>query len=82
MIDRVIQQFEEINTVLKGNNPELSLLDLVSDFQESLDDLKEEFIEIRDEANLLECLRNAGVDNWEGWDFAMDEYHELYSEED
>jgi hypothetical protein len=37
---------------------------------------KKEYEEFLDDARLLNCLRNAGVDNWEGWDIAMDEYHE------
>lgn len=24
---------------------------------------------------LLQCLRHAGVDNWDGWDFALEEYN-------
>ena len=29
----------------------------------------------------LECLRNAGVDNWPGWDDAMQEYREELKKE-
>lgn len=36
----------------------------------------EEYLQLQDDARLLNCLRNAGVDNWEGWDFALEEYHE------
>lgn len=26
---------------------------------------------------LFTCLQNAGVDNWDGWDFAMEEFHSI-----
>ena len=28
----------------------------------------------------LECLESAGVDNWGGYDYARDEYHEALKE--
>jgi hypothetical protein len=41
---------------------------------------KAEYDELQDDATLLNCLRNAGVDNWDGWDFAIEEYQELTGE--
>lgn len=41
---------------------------------------KAEYDELQDDAMLLNCLRNAGVDNWDGWDFAIEEYQELTGE--
>lgn len=35
---------------------------------------KKEYMMLLDYARLLNCLRNAGVDNWDGWDFALEEY--------
>lgn len=32
-------------------------------------------------SELLECLDNAGVDNWDGYDYARELYNELYPEE-
>jgi hypothetical protein len=37
---------------------------------------REEYEELRDRDRLLTCLENAGVDNWDGWDTAIDEYNE------
>ena len=37
---------------------------------------QEEYDQLVDDALLLNCLRNAGVDNWDGWDFAIEAYHE------
>lgn len=36
----------------------------------------EEYDALIADQNLLEALRNAGVDNWEGWDDAIDALHE------
>lgn len=38
---------------------------------------KERYEELLDAENLLDALQCAGVDNWEGYDYAM----ELYEEE-
>lgn len=35
-----------------------------------------EYNKLMDSQNLLTCLQNAGVDNWEGYDFAMEDFHE------
>lgn len=39
---------------------------------------KEEYDSLIEDQRFLECLRNAGVDNWEGYDYAM----ELLDEDD
>ena len=33
-----------------------------------------EYEDLLDESALLTCLRNAGVDNWDGWDYALEAY--------
>ena len=33
-----------------------------------------EYTELCEESRLLNCLRNAGVANWDGWDFAIEEF--------
>lgn len=38
---------------------------------------KKEYERLKDNAKFLQALQNAGVDNWEGYDFAI----ELYGEE-
>lgn len=35
-----------------------------------------EYEELLDNQRLLEALRAAGVDNWSGWDFAIEIYNE------
>lgn len=44
--------------------------------------LKEDFEEMQRELYMLECLRAAGVDNWDGYDYAIDEYRKKYPESD
>lgn len=34
------------------------------------------------DVNFLDCLRGAGVDNWEGYDFALESFYEMYPEDD
>lgn len=35
---------------------------------------KEEYDELSDDSLFLSCLRGAGVDNWDGYSFAQEEY--------
>ena len=37
---------------------------------------KEEYESLKKDSEILDCLRACGVDNWQGWDDAMDMYHE------
>jgi hypothetical protein len=34
-----------------------------------------EYVTLLSDQRLLNCLRNAGVDNWDGWDSALEEFH-------
>lgn len=36
----------------------------------------EEYEELLADSKLLNCLLNAGVDNWDGYDFALEEYND------
>lgn len=37
--------------------------------------LQSKLSQLEEDSRLLECLRNAGVDNWDGYDFALEEFH-------
>jgi hypothetical protein len=37
---------------------------------------KKEYDKLLDDSHLLSCLRAAGVDNWDGWDNAIDLYND------
>ena len=39
-----------------------------------------EYKMLKDDRLLLKCLYNVGVDNWSGYDIAIDEYNELGGE--
>ncbi len=41
---------------------------------------KKEFDSLQEDSLMLVALQNAGVDNWQGYDFAMDLFNE-YKEE-
>lgn len=43
---------------------------------------KSEYDELQHDSNFLNCLRAAGVDNWDGYDFAREEFNEQFPEED
>lgn len=36
---------------------------------------KEEYDELLESQRFLECLEHAGVDNWDGYEFAQEEYN-------
>ncbi len=44
--------------------------------QELVTITEEEYQSLKEDARLLQCLRAAGVDNWEGWDDAIDIFNE------
>ena len=39
---------------------------------------KKEYDNLLKSLHLLECLENAGVDNWVGWDIASTEHQRVY----
>lgn len=43
---------------------------------------KDEYDELLKEQAFLDCLRAAGVDNWEGYDFAIEEFQSQYPDDD
>lgn len=42
---------------------------------------KRYFAQLVDDSLFLNCLRNQGVNNWDGWDKACEEYEEVKTEE-
>lgn len=45
--------------------------------EETVTITKSEYVRLRQDSELLGCLEAAGVDNWAGWDYAM----EMFTEE-
>lgn len=40
-----------------------------------------EYDELLKDQAFLECLQGTGVDNWDGYDFALESYQEQYPDE-
>lgn len=56
---------------------DLSGQDRVADsIMSYIEGLKSKIAELEDDADLLSCLRAAGVDNWDGYDYAIELYEE------
>ena len=43
---------------------------------------KKEYESLLEDADKLACLESCGVDNWCGWDDAMEMFHEIGEEKD
>jgi hypothetical protein len=41
----------------------------------------EEYEELVEDQQFLLCLQGAGVDNWSGYDYAVEDYRENYGED-
>ena len=55
---------------------------IVEDFSENVVILSEkEYIQLMKDSKLLEILYGHHVDNWEGWDFAMEEFSNIPDDE-
>jgi hypothetical protein len=80
---RKAAQIAEQTKPFKGHDT-TSLMPTVRTMAEDRADLEGDTITIRtseyhrlcEDALMLSCLRAAGVDNWEGWGDAMDDYHQ------
>ena len=42
--------------------------------EETITIMMKEYKDLQDNRELLLCLQGAGVDNWSGYDYAMEEY--------
>ena len=49
--------------------------------EETVTITKKEYDSLKDDSFLLQCLQNAGVNNWGGYDFAMEEYNQGNNED-
>jgi hypothetical protein len=80
MIKDMLLEYTELQAELSKLELSSEVMDMVHTFQERLDGLAEEIEEAYTDSDLLYCLRNAGVDNWDGWDFAIEEYESMHPE--
>ena len=49
---------------------------MVNNMEETITITKKEYEQLQRDQWLLECLRGAGVDNWEGYDYAIEMMNE------
>ena len=42
----------------------------------------DEYDELVEDQDFLDCLRGAGVDNWDGWDYAIEAYQEQHPDDE
>lgn len=45
---------------------------MADDVQETVTITKKEYERLLEDSDWLSCLEQAGVDNWDGWDYAID----------
>lgn len=50
--------------------------------EETITISRKEYDSLLEDSAWLNCLQNAGVDNWCGWDYARELYQEQYGEEE
>ena len=49
--------------------------------EETITISKSEYEQLVSDSNFLTCLRGAGVDNWDGYDFAVEDFQSMEDEE-
>lgn len=49
----------------------------IRESQEAITISKKEYIKLQNDSNFLRALQSAGVDNWDGYDIACDNYEEI-----
>jgi len=69
MMDVDVLEFEALEEEVTGLNSEILVLRALVDSYEK-------------DSVFLTCLRNAGVYNWEGYDFAIEEYNSIMGNEE
>lgn len=60
---------------------EASLDEYVASLPES-HRVRKELAHLKDDSDMLSALNGAGVDNWEGYEYAMESYRHDHPEED
>lgn len=57
-------------------------VDKITEAMDTVELTKKEYDELVHDQTFLNCLQNAGVDNWDGYDFAVEAYQEEYPDEE
>lgn len=64
----ILNQFDQLMAHLNGEEN-----DMAAEFREALE-------YVSDAAEFLDCLESAGVDNWDGYEYAQEEYQKNHRE--
>ena len=64
----ILNQFDQLMAHLNGEENGMA-----TEFREALES-------VSDDAEFLECLESAGVDNWDGYEYAQEEYQKNHRE--
>lgn len=66
----ILNQFDQLMAHLNGEENNMA-----AKFREALES-------VSDAAEFLDCLEAAGVDNWDGYEYAQDAYRETHQGDD
>lgn len=78
----MIPTLEQLLLDMEANIKQLHASAELDSFQDKWEDLKRRIKDMQKDQHFLQCLRNAGVDNWDGYYYAGVEYREKYPDED
>lgn len=76
-----MKEIEELRTKIKEVETIVSFTTLIVDLNNIVSRLEANIEELQKRDNLLCCLENAGVDNWEGFEYALRDFNEDEDEE-
>lgn len=64
----IVSKFDQLMSMLNAEDNELAI------------ELRDEIESAHESALFLACLESAGVDNWDGYSYAQEEYQEYLGE--
>lgn len=56
--------------------------DEYNQLQARIVELEDEVDDMREDVTFLRCLESQGVDNWDGYDYAREEFNEIWGDDD
>lgn len=57
-------------------------MNIMEQHENSVTISRKEYDSLLEDSAWLSCLEGAGVDNWDGWDYARELYQEQYGDEE
>lgn len=81
-IRELLEDGFDIPTAIRKLKEAADALDGTEKLEDELVKAERALAKMEDDWIFLNCLRNAGVDNWSGYEYAQEEYAEIMGEED